>query len=55
MNSLNHHATLFDHFYFSNFGYGGDPNEASRKVRDSLTLAPLKDQREVPERRFAKI
>ena len=30
MNSLNHHATLFDHFYFSNFGYGGDPNEVSR-------------------------
>jgi shikimate kinase len=24
---------------------GCDPNEASRKVRDSLTLAPLKDQR----------
>jgi len=30
MNSLNHHGTLFDHFYFSNFGYGGDPNEVSR-------------------------
>jgi hypothetical protein len=25
---------------------GCDPNEASRKVRDSLTLAPLKDQRD---------
>jgi hypothetical protein len=26
MNSLDHHGTLFDHFFFSNFGYGGDPN-----------------------------
>jgi hypothetical protein len=30
MNSLNHQATLFDRFFFSNFGYGGDPNEVSR-------------------------
>src|SRR6202795_271495 len=30
MNSLNHHGTLFDHLYFSNFGYGGDPNDVSR-------------------------
>jgi hypothetical protein len=30
MNSLDHHGTLFDRFYFSNFGYGGDPNEVSR-------------------------
>ncbi len=30
MNSLNHQGTLFDHFSFSNFGYGGDPNEVSR-------------------------
>lgn len=30
MNSLNHHGTWFDRFYFSNFGYGGDPNEVSR-------------------------
>jgi hypothetical protein len=30
MNSLNHHGAWFDHFYFSNFGYGGDPNEVSR-------------------------
>jgi hypothetical protein len=30
MNSLNHHGTLFDHFYFSNFGYGGDPNNVSQ-------------------------
>jgi hypothetical protein len=30
MKSLDHHATLFDRFYFSNFGYGGDPNEVSR-------------------------
>jgi len=26
MNSLNHHGTFFDHFFFSNFGYGGDPD-----------------------------
>jgi hypothetical protein len=26
MRSLDHHATFFDRFYFSNFGYGGDPN-----------------------------
>jgi hypothetical protein len=30
MNSLNHHGTLFDRFSFSNFGYGGDPNQVSR-------------------------
>ena len=30
MRSLDHHGTLFDRFYFSNFGYGGDPNMASR-------------------------
>lgn len=30
MNSLNHHQTWYDHFYFSNFGYGGDPNVVSR-------------------------
>lgn len=30
MNSLDHHATWFDNFYFSNFGYGGDPNMVSR-------------------------
>jgi hypothetical protein len=30
MNSLNHQGTLFDRFSFSNFGYGGDPNEVSR-------------------------
>lgn len=30
MRSLNHHGTLFDHLYFSNFGYGGDPNDVSR-------------------------
>ena len=29
MNSLNHHGTMFDRFYFSNFGYGGDPNDVS--------------------------
>jgi len=30
MRSLDHHGTLFDRFSFSNFGYGGDPNMASR-------------------------
>lgn len=29
MRSLNHHGTFFDRFYFSNFGYGGDPNVVS--------------------------
>src|SRR5579863_6309915 len=28
--SLNHQGTLFDRLYFSNFGYGGDPNNVSR-------------------------
>jgi hypothetical protein len=30
MRSLNHHGFLFDRLYLSNFGYGGDPNNASR-------------------------
>jgi hypothetical protein len=30
MQSLNHHDTLFDRLHFSNFGYGGDPNNVSR-------------------------
>jgi hypothetical protein len=30
MTSLNHHGTLFDRLYFSNFGYGGDPIDFSR-------------------------
>src|SRR5215470_6903202 len=30
MRSLDHHGTLFDRFYFTNFGYGGDPNDVSR-------------------------
>jgi hypothetical protein len=30
MQSRDHHAALFDRFYFSNFGYGGDPNDVSR-------------------------
>jgi hypothetical protein len=30
MRSLDHHGTLFDRLYFSNFGYGGDPNDVSR-------------------------
>ncbi len=29
MRSLNHAGTLFDNFYMSNFGYGGDPNDVS--------------------------
>ena len=27
--SLNHNGALFDNLYFTNFGYGGDPNNAS--------------------------
>lgn len=30
MQSLDHHGLLFDRLSFSNFGYGGDPNDASR-------------------------
>ena len=30
MRPLNDHGSLFDHFYFSNFGYGGDPNDVSQ-------------------------
>jgi hypothetical protein len=30
MRSLNHHEMFFDRLYFSNFGYGGDPNMTSR-------------------------
>ncbi|HEX8880797.1 MAG TPA: hypothetical protein VF749_12240 [Candidatus Acidoferrum sp.] len=29
MRSLNHRGTFFDRFFFSNFGYGGDPNVVS--------------------------
>jgi hypothetical protein len=28
--SLDHHGTFFDDLYFSNFGYGGDPNDVSQ-------------------------
>src|SRR5581483_4523541 len=30
MHSLNHAGLAFDNLYFSNFGYGGDPNDVSR-------------------------
>ncbi len=30
MRSLNQHASLFDRLFFSNFGYGGDPNDVSQ-------------------------
>src|SRR5947209_19666886 len=30
MRSLNHHGTLFDNLYLSNFGYGGDPETVSQ-------------------------
>jgi hypothetical protein len=30
MHSLDHNGTLFDNLSFSNFGYGGDPNDVSR-------------------------
>jgi hypothetical protein len=30
MRSINHQGILFDNLSFSNFGYGGDPNDVSR-------------------------
>jgi hypothetical protein len=30
MRSINHRGVLFDRLYFSNYGYGGDPNNVSR-------------------------
>ena len=30
MRSLDHHGVLFDNLNFSNFGYGGDPNDVTR-------------------------
>lgn len=30
MRSLNHQGWLFDNFYISSFGYGGDPNDVTR-------------------------
>ena len=30
MRSINHRGILFDNLSFSNFGYGGDPNDVSR-------------------------
>ena len=30
MHSLDHQGEFFDNLYFSNFGYGGDPNDVSR-------------------------
>src|SRR5215468_11821337 len=30
MRSLNHQGAFFDRLYFSNFGYGGDPQNVSR-------------------------
>src|SRR6202142_1635508 len=30
LRSLDQHATFFDRLYFSNFGYGGDPNNVSQ-------------------------
>ena len=30
MRSLNHHGSVFDRLFLSNFGYGGDPNNDSR-------------------------
>ena len=29
MQALDHHGAFFDRLYFSNFGYGGDPNDVS--------------------------
>ena len=30
MRSMNHQGSFFDNLSFSNFGYGGDPNDVSR-------------------------
>ena len=30
MRSINHQGILFDNLNFSNFGYGGDPDDVSR-------------------------
>ena len=30
MRSINHQGIFFDNLSFSNFGYGGDPNDVSR-------------------------
>jgi len=30
LRSLNHHGLLFDDFFLTSFGYGGDPNDVSR-------------------------
>lgn len=30
INALDHHGTMFDHLFLSNFGYGGDPNVVSQ-------------------------
>lgn len=34
MRSLNHNGLLFDDLHFSNFGYGGDPDDVSRLQMD---------------------
>jgi hypothetical protein len=34
MRSLDHHGFLFDNLHFSNFGYGGDPNDVTRLRMD---------------------
>jgi hypothetical protein len=45
MRSLNHNGFLFDNLSFSNFGYGGDPNDVTRlrieknKIYDSRQSA----------------
>jgi hypothetical protein len=38
MRSLNHHGAFFDRLSFSNFGYGGDPNDVSRLSIDKNKL-----------------
>ena len=38
MQSLDHHAALFDRLYFSNFGYGGDPNTPASNQKQMVQL-----------------
>jgi len=37
MSSLNHHEVFFDRLYFTNFGYGGDPNMTCVSAKTSGT------------------
>jgi hypothetical protein len=40
MRSINHNGLLFDNLGFSNFGYGGDPNDVSRLHMGQVVRLP---------------